>query len=193
MLFSGKTTPSSIIKRLTLSRWSHVGMVLRSPDADRSFFWESLTASVVPDALDGELKRGVMTVDLATRLRADAGDLAVRRLNRPVTAEMAQRVWSLHEALADRPYEESLTELVRSGSRGLIVDLRHVAYISSAGFRALLIAAQLGETSRCALALCGIGSEVRRMFEMGAFDQVFTILATREECVAHLAAASTAA
>ena len=89
--------------------------------------------------------------------------------------------------------QERLTELVRAGGRGLIVDLRQVAYISSAGFRALLIAAQLGESTRCSLALCGVAGEVRRMFEMGAFDQVFTILATREECATHLAAASTAA
>jgi anti-sigma B factor antagonist len=88
--------------------------------------------------------------------------------------------------------QERLSELVRAGSRGLIVDLKQVAYVSSAGFRALLIAAQLGESSRCTLVLCGIAGEVRRMFEMGAFDQVFTILATREECAAHLAGTTAA-
>src|SRR5262245_42099709 len=84
--------------------------------------------------------------------------------------------------------QEKLSQLVGSGCTGLIVDFRHVAYISSAGFRALLIAAQQGESMRCTVALCGIAGEVRRMFEMGAFDQVFTILGTREECAAHLAA-----
>ena len=83
--------------------------------------------------------------------------------------------------------QERMSALVGSGCKGLIVDFRNVIYISSAGFRALLIAAQLGESSRCAVALCGIAGEVRRMFEMGAFDQVFTILSTREECAAHLA------
>ena len=72
--------------------------------------------------------------------------------------------------------QERLTALVRSGCKGMIVDFRHVAYISSAGFRALLIAARQGEESRCALALCGVVGEVRRMFEIGAFDEVFTIL-----------------
>jgi anti-sigma B factor antagonist len=86
--------------------------------------------------------------------------------------------------------QDQLSRLVKSGCRGLIVDFKQVMYISSAGFRALLIAAQLGESTRCTLALCGLGVEVRRMFEMGAFDQVFTILATREECATHLAAAS---
>lgn len=84
--------------------------------------------------------------------------------------------------------QERMSQLVGSGCRGLIVDFTNVIYISSAGFRALLIAAQLGEGKRCTLALCGVAGEVRRMFEMGAFDQVFTILASREECAAHLAA-----
>jgi anti-anti-sigma factor len=89
--------------------------------------------------------------------------------------------------------QERLSQHVRSGCRGLIIDFKQVMYISSAGFRALLIAAQLGEGTRCSITLCGIGGEVRRMFEMGAFDQVFTILATREECASHLAAASAGA
>jgi anti-anti-sigma factor len=84
--------------------------------------------------------------------------------------------------------QSRLIELVRSGCRGMIVDFRQVAYISSAGFRALLIAAKEGEATRCVLTLCGVAGEVRRMFEMGAFDEVFTILGTREECAAHLAA-----
>jgi anti-anti-sigma factor len=89
--------------------------------------------------------------------------------------------------------QERMSKMVESGCRGLIVDFRQVIYVSSAGFRALLIAAQLGESRSCRLALCGIVGEVRRMFEMGAFDQVFTILASREECAAHLAAPAPAA
>ena len=84
--------------------------------------------------------------------------------------------------------QERLTGLVRSGRSGLVIDFRQVAYISSAGFRALLIAAKLGEESRCGIALCGIAGEVRRMFEISAFDEVFTILATRQDCTNHLTA-----
>lgn len=83
--------------------------------------------------------------------------------------------------------QERLTAMVKSGCTGLIVDFKQVAYISSAGFKALLVAAKYGDDSRCALLLCGIVGEVRRMFEIGAFDQVFTILGTRDECVAQLA------
>lgn len=84
--------------------------------------------------------------------------------------------------------QEKLSALVRSGCCGVIVDFKHVVYISSAGFKALLIAAKQAEGLRCGVALCGIAGEVRRMFEIGAFDQVFTILETREECIERLAA-----
>ena len=86
-----------------------------------------------------------------------------------------------------------LTDLVHSGCTGLIVDFEQVAYISSAGFRALLIAAKAGESRHCTLTLCGIAGEVRRTFEMGALDQVFTILGTREECAERLMAGPKAA
>ena len=89
--------------------------------------------------------------------------------------------------------QNHLIGLVRSGCTGMILDFRHVAYVSSAGFRALLVAARHGEESRCGLAFCGLADEVRRMFEIGAFDEVFTILATREECAGHLLAGSAAA
>lgn len=84
--------------------------------------------------------------------------------------------------------QERLSGLVRSGCTGVIVDFRQVPYISSAGFKALLIAARHGDESGCAIALCGIVGDVRRMFEIAAFDQVFTILASREECIEQLAA-----
>ena len=84
-------------------------------------------------------------------------------------------------------FQERLIWLIRSGCAGLIVDFRQVIYISSAGFKALLIAAKHGEESRCAMALCGIVGEVRRMFEISAFDQVFTIHGTREDCVKQFA------
>ncbi len=82
--------------------------------------------------------------------------------------------------------QERLCALARSGHKGLIVDLAQVPYMSSAGFRALLLAAKAGEDSGCALALYGLNGEVRRLFTIGGFDELFLVLATREDCVAQL-------
>jgi anti-sigma B factor antagonist len=87
--------------------------------------------------------------------------------------------------------QQRLQKPIESGLTGIVVDFSQVQYISSAGFKALLIAAKLGEKSGCSVALCGVVGEIRRMFEIAAFDQVFTILDTREACVRHLAASRT--
>jgi anti-anti-sigma factor len=63
----------------------------------------------------------------------------------------------------------------------LVIDFRKVKYVSSAGFRSLLIIGKSIEGAQRKLVLCGISSEVRRVFEMGRFDELFTICSTRED------------
>ncbi|MDH4190415.1 MAG: STAS domain-containing protein [Betaproteobacteria bacterium] len=89
--------------------------------------------------------------------------------------------------------QERLCALVRGGQAGLIVDLSQVAYLSSAGFRALLVAAKAGEDGGCHLALCGLNGEVRRLFTIGGFDEVFLIQSSREDCALQLRARLAAA
>jgi len=85
--------------------------------------------------------------------------------------------------------QERLYAAARGGHAGVVVDLKQVAYISSAGFRALLLGARAGSGSGCDLALCGIAGEVRRLFDIAGFDGAFEMFATREECIARLSAA----
>jgi anti-anti-sigma factor len=61
------------------------------------------------------------------------------------------------------------------------IDLKHLVYISSAGFRALLVAGQLAEETKGTLALCSLSSEVQRLFDLGAFTDLFVIYGSREE------------
>ena len=111
-------------------------------------------------------------------------EIAERRIDEIAIAELRGRVDS---TTADE-VEARLFSLVQSGCSGLVIDFRQVAYMSSAGFRVLLVAARAAQSSRCELALCEIDGELRRLFEMGGFDEIFTVLPTRDECVAHLRA-----
>jgi anti-sigma B factor antagonist len=88
------------------------------------------------------------------------------------------------DALGAKPFGDRAVELMRAGSTRMLIDLRHIQYISSAGFRALLIANKQSVESEGKLVLCGLSAEVRRMFELGAFLDVFTICGTREEGLA---------
>src|SRR5690242_8534379 len=79
--------------------------------------------------------------------------------------------------------QERLCAAARGGHAGVVVDLEQVPYISSAGFRALLLGARAGAGSRCGLALCGATAEVQRLFDIAGFDGAFDLLGTREECI----------
>jgi anti-anti-sigma factor len=80
-----------------------------------------------------------------------------------------------------KPFGDRIVELIRSGSHHILIDMRHILYISSAGFRSLLIAGKLIDERKGRLVLCGLSSEVKRLFDMGAFTDLFTICETRDE------------
>jgi anti-sigma B factor antagonist len=83
-----------------------------------------------------------------------------------------------------KPFGDRFAEMVRAGSRNVLIDMEHIVYISSAGFRALLVAHKLVDESEGKLVLCGISSELLRLFEIGRFVDLFTICATRDEGIA---------
>jgi anti-anti-sigma factor len=63
----------------------------------------------------------------------------------------------------------------------LVIDFQKVKYISSAGFRSLLIIGKSIEVAQRKLVLCGMGPEVRRVFEIARFDELFVICSSRED------------
>lgn len=79
--------------------------------------------------------------------------------------------------------KERLSEIIHSGSSRLVIDLQEVIYISSAGFRSLLITARAVDQARGCMVLCGIGGEVKRLFDVAAFSELFTIVPTREDAL----------
>jgi len=80
-------------------------------------------------------------------------------------------------------FGERLTGLIKAGRLRLVVDLKNINYISSAGFRALLVAGRLAEETNVTLALCSLSAEVQRLFDLGAFTELFMIYGSRDEAV----------
>ena len=88
------------------------------------------------------------------------------------------------DSTTSREFGDRLLDLIRDGAARVVIDFSHVVYISSAGFRALLIAAKDSAERNSALVLCSMSQEIHRLFEMGAFLDLFRIVASRDEGLA---------
>ena len=119
VLFSGKGGISAGIKWATMSRWSHVGMVLCLPEYDFVALWESTTLSGLPDLDTRVPRKGVQLVPLSARLASYDGEVAVRQLSGvSLSAQDVQELMALRREVTGRPYETSEMELIRAAYDG---------------------------------------------------------------------------
>ena len=107
-------------------------------------------------------------------------EIVVSTLDEVVIVEPRGRI----DSTTSREFGDRLLDLIKEGTARVVVDFSNVVYISSAGFRALLIAAKDSAERNCAFALCSLSAEIHRLFEMGVFVDLFRIYGSREEGVA---------
>src|SRR5215204_4163900 len=74
-----------------------------------------------------------------------------------------------------------LKSLLASAESSVLLDLSRVVYLTSAAFRALLVAAREAERSGARFVLCSVLGQVRELFQMGELLDAFTIHDSREE------------
>ena len=79
-----------------------------------------------------------------------------------------------------------LSKLISAGEKSILVDLGAVLYLTSAAFRALLVATDEAERSKAKFVLCNVAGQVRELFEMGGLLDAFTILPSRDAALAQL-------
>ena len=77
-----------------------------------------------------------------------------------------------------------LKSLLASAESSVLLDLSHVVYLTSAAFRALLVAAREADRNGARFVLCSVLGQVRELFEMGDLLDAFTIHNSREEALA---------
>ena len=80
-----------------------------------------------------------------------------------------------------------LKDVLSTGPDPVLVDLARVIYLTSAAFRALLVATHEAERRAVPFALCSAPAQVRELFEMGGLLDAFTIYSTREDALGKLA------
>lgn len=83
-----------------------------------------------------------------------------------------------------RALGDKLSSLVEAGQTRLVIDLKLVDYISSAGFRVLLVTSRLVEDAQGKLALCNLAPDVQKLFDLAAFTDLFEIFSSRPKAAA---------
>ncbi|PTQ89986.1 hypothetical protein [Agitococcus lubricus] len=106
VLFSGTSWSSRLVQVFTLSRWSHIALVVRLPEyPDQLLLWEVTRASKLHDIQHGQSMDGVQLVNLDAKLASYQGQVAIRRLKTKLNEQ--QRLQHLRHLLAawrHKPY-----------------------------------------------------------------------------------------
>jgi anti-anti-sigma factor len=74
--------------------------------------------------------------------------------------------------------EHAVTSAIEQGGRRVIFDMREVAYISSAGLRAILIAAKKAKSAGGGVAVYGLQASVEEVFTTSGFGKIVSIAAS---------------
>jgi anti-anti-sigma factor len=83
-----------------------------------------------------------------------------------------------------KTFTARIIEIAQARRCNVVIDFQKVKYISSPGFRSLLIIGKSMEGAQRKLVLCGMDPEVRRVFEIAMFDGLFAICSSREDATA---------
>lgn len=114
VLFDGRGFISRLIQIGSGSRWSHIGMVVRSKDMDLMLLWESTGLSKSRDIRDGKLKKGVQLVSLSSRIETSKGNIAVRQYQGDMNYRALRAFKDFRLETRNVPYERNLWELIFS-------------------------------------------------------------------------------
>ena len=113
VLFSGKGGISAGIKWATLSRWSHIGMIVVFAEYDFVTVWESTTLSSLVDLDTKVPRKGVQLVPLSSRIEGYDGEVAVRQLEGVLFDDSdIKSLMLLRREIAGRDYETNKIELI---------------------------------------------------------------------------------
>ncbi len=82
--------------------------------------------------------------------------------------------------------ESAVQEQIDAGHKTLVFDFKDLSYISSAGLRALLIAARLTQKEGGQALFCALADHIAEIFEISGFNEILTIHATRADALGAL-------
>lgn len=79
--------------------------------------------------------------------------------------------------------QSKMTNLIDQGARKILVDLKELVYISSAGLRVLLIAAKQLKEHGGELRISNLNNMVQDVFEISGFSKIFNVFNDEAEAL----------
>tara|TARA_R110000744_G_scaffold285481_1_gene396846 strand:- start:29 stop:598 length:570 start_codon:yes stop_codon:yes gene_type:complete len=102
ILFSGKCFVSRVIKFVTNSPWSHIGMIVNNPEHDTPMLYES------------SHDHGVRLTPFNEYRRAFVGDMALRRLKHDLSDKEHYRLRIFKNQVRGTPFEANAVQMLAS-------------------------------------------------------------------------------
>ena len=90
------------------------------------------------------------------------------------------------DAVTSPDAEKELAAAFQDGAKKVLIDLKELDYISSAGLRVLLVAAKTTQQQKGKLALSALTDIVKEVFEISGFSSIFNIFPASAEALAFL-------
>jgi anti-anti-sigma factor len=92
------------------------------------------------------------------------------------------------DAATSASVEHAVNAAIGGGSQRMIFDMREVSYISSAGLRAILIAAKKAKAAGGGVAVFGLQAGVEEVFTVAGFGKIVPIASSDADARAKLSA-----
>lgn len=85
-----------------------------------------------------------------------------------------------------REFESALHATLGKHDSALILDMRSLSYISSAGLRVILMAAKILQSRGGKFVVCSLSDSINEVFEISGFNRIIPTHTTRSEALAAL-------
>ena len=81
-------------------------------------------------------------------------------------------------------FQRVLGAVADAGTKGMVLDLENLTYISSAAFRVLLGLTKAQARKGGTLTVCSVPESLRKVFEVSGFDQIIPVHDSQAEALA---------
>ncbi|MGE0448733.1 MAG: STAS domain-containing protein [Vicinamibacterales bacterium] len=110
-------------------------------------------------------------------------EIRTRQVNDVLVADMVGRL----ESRTAGPASTALNEIAQAGHAKVILNVSGLDYVSSAGLRAILVAAKLMQVHQGAMTICGATPAVKQVMEFSGMSSLLKLYETEEAACAALA------